>query len=102
MADTGADRLSIDNAASLTEAKAAAGHRVRLMGNVPPSEVMLLGTPAEVRAAVRERVRQTSDNPRGLIVASDCSLPVETPFANIDAMLDAVREIGWPVHAEKL
>jgi uroporphyrinogen decarboxylase len=37
-----------------------------------------------------------------LIVASGCSLPVETPFANIDAMLDAVREIGWPVDADEL
>ncbi|MDR2850056.1 MAG: uroporphyrinogen decarboxylase family protein, partial [Verrucomicrobiota bacterium] len=96
MADTGADCLSIDNAASLAEAKTAVGARVRLMGNVPPSEVMLLGTPAQVREAVRERVRQAHDSPKGLIVASGCSLPVETPFANIDAMLDAVREIGWP------
>jgi uroporphyrinogen decarboxylase len=37
-----------------------------------------------------------------MIVASGCSLPVETPFANIDAMLDAVREIGWPVDADDL
>ncbi|MDR0842772.1 MAG: uroporphyrinogen decarboxylase family protein [Acidobacteriota bacterium] len=102
MADTGADCLSIDNAANLSEAKAEVGDRVRLMGNVPPSEVMLLGTPTEVRAAVRERVRQAHDNPKGLIVASGCSLPVEAPFANIDAMLDAVREIGWPVRAEEL
>jgi uroporphyrinogen decarboxylase len=35
-------------------------------------------------------------------VASGCSLAVETPYANIDAMLDAVREIGWPIQAEKL
>jgi uroporphyrinogen decarboxylase len=102
MADTGADCLSLDNAASLAEAKAAVGARVRLMGNVPPSEVMLLGTPAQVREAVRERVRQAGDSPKGLVVASGCSLPVETPFANIDAMLDAVREIGWPLDWGKL
>jgi uroporphyrinogen decarboxylase len=97
MADTGADCLSLDNAASLEAAKEKVGHRVRLMGNVPPSEIMLLGNPAQVRAAVRACVRQAHDNPRGLIVASGCSLPVETPFANIDAMLNAVREIGWPI-----
>jgi uroporphyrinogen decarboxylase len=97
MADTGADCLSLDNAADLHTAKLKVGHRVRLMGNVPPSEIMLQGTPAQVRAAVRSCVRKAYDNPKGLIVASGCSLPVETPFANIDAMLDAVREIGWPV-----
>jgi uroporphyrinogen decarboxylase len=71
------------------------------MGNVSPSEIMLQGTPQQIRQAVRECVRKTHDNPKGFIVASGCSLPVETPFENIDAMLDAVREIGWPVHIEE-
>ncbi len=97
MADTGADCLSLDNAADLRAAKETVGERVRLMGNVPPSEIMLQGTPEEVRTAVHDCVRKAYDNPKGLVVASGCSLPVETPFANIDAMLDAVREIGWPV-----
>ena len=72
------------------------------MGNVPPSEVMLEGTPASVRHEVRKCVRQAFDNPKGYVVASGCSLPVETPFANIDAMMDAVREIGWPVNPSDL
>jgi len=98
MADTGADCLSIDNAADLKAARDKVGWRVRLMGNVPPSEIMLQGTPEEVRAAVHACVRKAYDNPRGLVVASGCSLPVETPFENIDAMLEAVRDIGWPVN----
>jgi uroporphyrinogen decarboxylase len=102
MADTGADTLSLDNAADLHAAKISVGHRVRLMGNVPPSEIMLQGTPKQVRAAVRACVSKAHNSPKGYVVASGCSLPVETPFANIDAMLDAVREIGWPVTAEKL
>jgi len=102
MADTGADCLSLDNAADLASAKLKVGHRVRLMGNVPPSEIMLQGTPAEVRQAVRTCVRKAYDNPKGFVVASGCSLPVETPFKNIDAMMDAVREIGWPIDPEAL
>jgi uroporphyrinogen decarboxylase len=102
MADTGADCLSIDNAADLLEAKLNVGTRVRLMGNVSPSEIMLQGTPSQVRDAVRQCVWKAHDNPKGYIVASGCSLPVETPFQNIDAMLEAVREIGWPVQTEKL
>jgi len=96
MADTRADCLSIDNAADLQAAKEAVGHRVRLMGNVSPSEIMLQGTPKDVREAVHTCVRQAHNNPKGLVVASGCSLPVETPFENIDAMLDAVREVGSP------
>ena len=102
MADTGAECLSIDNAADLEAAKMKVGHRVRLMGNVPPSEIMLQGTPAQVREAVRVCVRKAHNNPKGLVVASGCSLPVETPFANIDAMLNAVREIGWPINSSDL
>lgn len=102
MAAAGADCISIDNAADLLEAKLQVGEKVRLMGNVKPSEVMYEGSPADVRRAVRKCVRKAHDNPRGYIVASGCSLPTETPFANIEAMLDAVREIGYPVAPEEL
>jgi uroporphyrinogen decarboxylase len=100
MVEAGADCLSLDNDASLTEAKQAVGDRVRLMGNVHPSKIMLQGTQAEVRQATLECLGQGHDNPKGFIVASGCSLPTETPFANIHAMLDAVREAGWPVRPQ--
>jgi len=102
MADTGAACLSLDDTVDLAEARRQVGHRVRLMGNVSPAAVMLQGSPAEVRAAVRKVVAKAGDSPNGLVVASGCSLPTETPFANIDAMLEAVREIGWPLSPEVL
>lgn len=101
MVDAGADSISIDNIANLLEAKVKVGHTVRLMGNIAPSEVMLQGTPDDVRAAVNQCVQQAYDSPKGYIVASGCSLPTETPFVNIDAMMDAVRKIGDPVNSEK-
>jgi len=97
MVAAGADCLSLDNAASIAEAKQKVGDRVRLMGNVTPSEVMLQGTTDDVRAATLACIGAGHDNPSGFIVASGCSLPTETPFANIHAMLDTVREAGWPV-----
>ena len=102
MVESGADCLSLDNDVDLAEAKAKIGARVRLMGNVRPSEVMLQGSPADVRRAVIACVRKAHDSPRGYIVASGCSLATETPFANIQAMMDAVREVGYPVTLEKL
>ena len=100
MAETGATTLSIDNMASLARAKETVGDRVALMGNIPPSEVLLLGSPAEVRQAALDCLRQAWDNPRGFILASGCSLATETPFANIDAMMDTAREVGWPGRVE--
>jgi uroporphyrinogen decarboxylase len=102
MADAGADCLSIDNEASLEGAKLRVGDRVRLMGNVRPSEVMLEGAEEDVARAVRKCVRAAHESPKGCIVASGCSLPTETPFENIHAMLDTVREIGYPVRASQL
>jgi uroporphyrinogen decarboxylase len=102
MADAGADCLSIDNEADLLAAKEKVGDRVRLMGNVRPSEVMLQGTSAQVRQAVFDCVARAWDSPKGFIVASGCSLPTETPFANIHAMMDAVKEIGWPIRTETI
>lgn len=102
MTATGADCLSLDNEVSLTDARQCVGHRVRLMGNVHPTAVLLDGKPADVRRAVRDCVRQAHTSPKGLVVASGCSLATETPFANIDAMMDEVRQIGWPVSESRL
>lgn len=102
MVEAGADCLSIDNDASLTEAKQAVGEHVRLMGNVHPSAVMLQGAIADVRQATIACIKEAYDNPKGFIVASGCSLPTETPFRNIEAMMETVREVGWPVSATEL
>jgi uroporphyrinogen decarboxylase len=98
MVETGADCISIDNVADLSAAKSKVGAWVRLMGNVKPAEVMLQGTPAVVKQAVVDCVAKAYDNPKGYIVASGCSLPTETPFENIQAMMDTVRKIGYPVN----
>lgn len=102
MADAGADCISIDEVQDLEVAKRSVGNRVRLMGNVSPAATILQGTPADVRRETLACIRKAHDNPKGFIVASGCSLPTEAPFANIQAMVDTVREVGWPVTEEKL
>lgn len=102
MVEAGADCISIDNDASLLEAKLKVGHKVRLMGNVKPSEVMLQGTPEDVRKASIDCIKEAYDNPKGFILASGCSLPTETPLRNIKAMMDTVRAIGYPINIQNL
>jgi uroporphyrinogen decarboxylase len=60
---------------------------------------MLQGKPDDVRQAVIDCVKKAYDNPRGYIVASGCSLPTETPFENIHAMMDTVRAISYPINS---
>ncbi|HEX3032763.1 MAG TPA: uroporphyrinogen decarboxylase family protein [Bacillota bacterium] len=102
MVAAGADCLSIDNAANLVEAKQKVGHKAKLMGNIQPSEVMLLGNAADVRRATLQAISEAYENPKGFVVASGCSLPTETPFANIHEMMDTVREVGYPVNTKLL
>ncbi|HEX9062752.1 MAG TPA: uroporphyrinogen decarboxylase family protein [Clostridia bacterium] len=96
MADAGADCISIDNDADLLLAKNKVGERVRIMGNVKPSEIMLQGSREDVKLAVIDCIKKAHDNPKGFIVASGCSLPTETPFDNIKEMMNTVRLAGFP------
>jgi uroporphyrinogen decarboxylase len=102
MVAAGANCLSIDNVASLSKCKNKVGDQVRIMGNVDPSGVMYDGTIQDVRNATIECVKQAYDTPKGYIICSGCSLPINTPFANIQAMMDTAREIGYPVNIEAL
>ena len=102
MADTGAAILSLDNAVDLAEAKARVGHRVSLLGNIRPTEVMYLGQPDNVRANVRECLAKAWDSPKGYILGLGCGLPINTPPENIHALVDAAREYGrWPLDPER-
>ncbi|KJR45399.1 Methylcobalamin:coenzyme M methyltransferase, methanol-specific [Desulfosporosinus sp. I2] len=94
--------FSVDNVVNLQKCKEQIGDRVKILGHVDPSAVMYAGTPADVREAVIKCVQQAWDSPKGYVIMSGCSLPVETPLRNIEAMMDAAREIGYPIEPEKL
>jgi len=101
--DTGIGAFSLDNVESLEEAKAVLGGRMGIQGNVPPVEVMKLGTPHDVLRAARECIRQGWDSPNGFTLTSGCQMPANTPEENMQALMDAARIFGrWPVDPEKL
>jgi uroporphyrinogen decarboxylase len=100
--DMGIAGFSIDNVEDLRKCKEQIGDRVKVLGHVDPSSVMYDGTTQTVREAVIQCVQQAWDSPKGYIIMSGCSLPVETPAQNIEAMMDTAREIGYPIDPEKL
>lgn len=101
-ADLGIGGWSIDNAASLTECKKEVGHLTKIMGNVDPGVVMYNGTPLDVKLKTLQCIKDGFDSPKGYVVMSGCSLPVDTPLENISAMMDIVREVGYPVTLDKI
>lgn len=100
--DMGIAGFSVDNVVDLRQCKEQIGDRVKVLGHVDPSGILYSGTPEDVRKGVADCVRQAWDAPKGYVIMSGCSLPVETPLGNIEAMMDAAREIGYPVNPEKL
>lgn len=102
LSQIGVGGFSMDNMENLRKCKETLGDKTKIMGNVDPSNVMYAGTQKEVRNAVINCVSEGYDSPKGYIIMSGCSLPVETPLQNIQIMMDTVREIGYPVKPEKL
>ena len=98
MVTSGCDMLSIDNRVDLTHAKNVAGHKVPILGNVDPVEIMYLGTPDDVDKAVKSCIQKAYDSPSGYILASGCDLSGNIPLENIDQFMESARKYGkWPL-----
>ncbi len=102
LANLGIAGWSIDNVASIEDCKRIVGNKCKIMGNVDPGSVMYMGTPLDVRIGTLESLKAGWDSPKGFMVMSGCSLPVNTSFENIDAMMDTMREVGYPIKEEKI
>ncbi len=102
VADLDIAGFSVDNVVDLKKCCQTIGHKTKIMGHVDPGGVMYAGTRADVRRKTLECILEAWDSPKGYVVMSGCSLPVDTPFENIDAMMDTVREVGYPVNPDKV
>ena len=95
MAVSGADVLELDHQVDIATACRAVGPEIAMWGNLDPVGLLARGTPAQVRDATLELLRAVQD--RGhtrLVVSSGCTLAMETPPQNLQAMLDTVRNWG--------
>lgn len=84
--------FSIDNVVDLKTAKERIGSQIPLSGNVDPVGVMYRGTPAEVRAAVRQCCRDAWDSPKGYVIATGCDTVYGTPLENAYAFMSEARK----------
>jgi len=78
--------------------KAEYGNRVALLGNVEIGEILTLGTPAQVNADVRERIRTLAPG-GGYAVGSSNTVAHYVKLENFKAMVRATRQYGtYPIH----
>lgn len=78
---------SIDMAAMLGKIPA----NVPVMGNVDPAGQLRLGTPESVRNATLAVMEKCCGYPN-FIISSGCDIPPATPWENVDAFFNAVKE----------
>lgn len=86
-------------AVNINEIKQKYGKRISLIGNIDLGYTLTRGTPDEVKAEVRRRIRDLAPG-GGYAVASSNSLPEYVPLANFNAMREATFEYGkYPIKA---
>lgn len=101
--DTGVSSFSIDNVEEMSDAKEIMGDRVIISGNVPPVDVIQLGTGEDVLKSAKDCIMKTYGAKKGYILSSGCQIPMNTPMENIDALMDAARIYGsYPIDEELL
>jgi uroporphyrinogen decarboxylase len=73
------------------------GKRISIIGNIDLGYTLTRGTPDEVRAEVRQRIRDLAPG-GGYAVASSNSVPEYVPLANFNAMREATFDYGrYPI-----
>jgi MtaA/CmuA family methyltransferase len=92
MAASGADVLELDHRVDIARACRAIGPGVAIWGNLDPVGLLARGDPGSVRTAASNLLRLVRDCGHArFVLSSGCTLTMETPAANVHAMLEAVR-----------
>ena len=91
LAEANFDVFNFSHEMDIGQVKAKMGHRVALMGNVPPVDVGVRGTPADVARWARECLNKGASG-GGMILSFGGGVSPGTPPENIDALLKAARE----------
>jgi uroporphyrinogen decarboxylase len=90
MATSGAQGLELDYKTDVRLARAKLGGRTVFLGNLDPSGVLALGTPALVAEKTRELLAAFRGEPR-FVLNAGCAIPSTTPPENLRAMIAAAR-----------
>jgi MtaA/CmuA family methyltransferase len=89
MPETMADIIDLDWMVGIADARKTCGFQQAFCGNFDPVSVMLQGTPAQVRQAVLQNLR---DGGAKFFSAAGCEIPDKTPHPNLRAQAEALTE----------
>jgi uroporphyrinogen-III decarboxylase len=90
MAVSGADVLEIDHQVNIAAAFGIVGPSVALWGNLDPVGLLARSTPGQVERVSRRLLESVrSSGHRRFVLSSGCTLALETPAENLEAMFRA-------------
>lgn len=92
MVETGTTYLEVDSYVDLAQVRKKHGNSVGIIGNVSPA-LLLTGTPKAVEESCQEAI-EAAGLTGAYILGSGCELPKNTPYANLDAMVEAAKKYG--------
>ncbi len=91
LAEANFDVLNFSGEMDISQVKAKIGHRVAVMGNVPPLSLGVRGTPEEVERSARACLE--AGGKKGMILSFGGGVSPGTPAENIDALVRAARPL---------
>jgi uroporphyrinogen-III decarboxylase len=91
LVDANIDIFNFSHKMDIGQVKARIGHRVAVMGNVPPLDVGVRGTPQEVLGRARDCLEKAAAG-GGMILSFGGGVSPGTPAENVDALLKATHE----------
>jgi uroporphyrinogen decarboxylase len=80
---------------SIDELKEITEHKITMLGNIPPRDVLAQGTPDLVKNAVTSLISSLKDRSR-IIISCGGGMPPGVLTENINAFIQAVKESGTP------
>jgi uroporphyrinogen decarboxylase len=98
-ADVGFDVFNFTYDVDIAEAKAKMGHRVAMMGNVPPLAIAVRESPRVVAQWSKECLDKAGPG-GGMILSVGGGVSPDMPAENIDAMLETARNWTPPTAQE--
>lgn len=92
MGETESKVIEIDWAIDMKMAREVLPETTVLMGNINPSDPLVLGSPTQIEAQVKQIIEGTKG--KGLFMSSGCAMGRNTPAENLVAMVEATRKYG--------
>ena len=87
IAETGFKVFHFESKNAPQEAREAVGNKIILAGNIDNIQVLLFGTPDDVKKAVFDNIDAGIE-----MIAPECAVPLTTPISNLQAIVTGVRE----------